>query len=233
LPKEQDASFVYQMEDVLEVYTRPFDPKRPQICMDEMGKTVVSNKYPEQALEPGQAAREDYTYKNLGRYNLFIAYDPLAGKRVVKVTNQRTKKDWAHFMQEVAQKHYPQAEKIVLVMDNLNTHTLASFYEVFPPAKAKALAERFEVHYTPKHASWLNIAEIELSVLARQAVNARVSSLEQFFERVASWQQRRNAQAGTVNWRFTTADARIKLKRLYPVQQPAPRGTAGQAPVTL
>jgi hypothetical protein len=153
------------MEDVLDVYCQPYDPSLPRICMDEMGKNLVKDKYVPEPAKPGQVAREDYTYEKEGRSNLFIVYEPLAGKRYLKVTEHRTKQDWALFVQEILDEQYPEARKVVLVMDNLNTHTPASFYEVFPPEQAKALADRLEIHYTPKHASWLNIAEIELSVL--------------------------------------------------------------------
>lgn len=189
----------------------------PWICMDEMGKNLVKDKYPPVPAKPGQVAREDYSYEKEGRANLFIVYEPLKGSRLLKVTEQRTKKDWALFMQEVLEEQYPDAAKVVVVMDNLNTHTPASFYEVFPPAQAKALADRLEIHYTPKHASWLNIAEIELSVLARQGLAHNIATIEALCQQVQSWQQQRNQRIGTVNWQFRTADARIKLKRLYPV----------------
>jgi len=188
--------------------------------MDEMGKNLVKDKYLPEPAKPGQVAREDYTYEKEGRANLFIAYEPLAGKRCLKVTEHRTKKDWAIFIQEVLEEHYPEAEKVVLVMDNLNTHTPASFYEVFPPEQAKALIDRLQIHYTPKHASWLNNAEIELSVLARQGLAHNIATIEDLCPQVQSWQDHRNQRVGTVNWQFRTADARIKLKRLYPVQQP-------------
>lgn len=208
------------MEDVLEVYCQPYDPAVPRICMDEMGKNLVKDKYSPEPAKPGQIAREDYTYEKQGSANLFITYEPLAGKRYLKVTARRTKKDWAHFMQEVLEEHYPDAAKVVVVLDNLNTHTPASFYEVFPPEQAKALIDRLEIHYTPKHASWLNIAEIELSVLARQGLAHNVATIEELCRQVQNWQDQRNQRVGTVNWQFRTADARVKLKRLYPVQQP-------------
>ncbi len=208
------------MEDVLDIYCQPYDPAVPRICMDEMVKNLVKDKYPPEPAKPGQIAREDYTYEKEGRSNLFIAYEPLAGKRSLKVTEHRTKKDWALFMQEVLEEQYPEASKMVVVMDNLNTHTPASFYEVFPPEQAKALADRLEIHYTPKHASWLNIAEIKLSVLARQGLAHNIATIEELCQQVQRWQDHRNQRVGTVNWQFRTADARIKLKRLYPVQQP-------------
>jgi len=188
--------------------------------MDEMGKNLVKEKHPSEPAKPGQVAREDYTYEKQGSANLFIAYEPLAGKRHLKVTERRTKQDWALFMREVLEEHYPKASKVVVVLDNLNTHTPAAFYEVFPPAQAHALANRLEIHYTPKHASWLNIAEIELSVLARQGLAHNIATTEDLCRQVQSWQDHRYQRIGTVNWQFRTADARIKLKRLYPVQQP-------------
>jgi hypothetical protein len=208
------------MEDVLEVYCQPYDPAVPRICMDEMGKNLVKDKYPPEPAKPGQVAREDYSYEKEGRANLFIAYEPLVGKRLLKVTEHQIKKDWAHFMQEVLEEQYPDVAKVVVVMDNLNTQTPATFYEVFPPAQAQALANPLEIHYIPKHASWLNITEIELSVLARQGLAHNIASIEELCQQVQSWQDHRNQRVGTVNWQFRTADARIKLKRLYPVQQP-------------
>ncbi len=208
------------MEDVLDVYCQPYDPLVPRICMDEMGKNLVKDKYPPESAKPGQVAREDYTYEKKGSENLFIAYEPLAGKRYLKVTEHRTKKDWALFMQEVLEEHYPDVPKVVLVMDNLNTHTPASFYEILPPEQAQALIDRLEIHYTPKHASWLNIAEIELSVLARQGLAHNIATVEELCQQAQQWQEHRNQRVGTVNWQFRTADARIKLKRLSPVQQP-------------
>jgi hypothetical protein len=179
---------------------------------------LVKEKYPSEPTKSGQIAREDYTYEKQGSANLFIAYEPLAGKRCLKVTEHRTKKDWALFMQEILEEQYPDAPKVVLVLDNLNTHTPASFYEILPPEQAKQLADRLEIHYTPKHASWLNIAEIELSVLARQGLAHNIATIEGLCQQVQSWQEQRNQRVGTVNWQFRTADARINLKRLYPVQ---------------
>ena len=198
----------------------PTTRRCPGSAWMRIAANLVKDKYPPEPAKPGQVAREDYTYEKEGRANLFIAYEPLAGKRYLKVTEHRTKQDWALFMQEVLEAHYPGAAKVIVVMDNLNTHTPASFYEVFPPEQAKALADRLEIHYTPKHASWLNIAEIELSVLARQGLAHNVATIEDLCHQVQSWQAHRNQQVGTVNWQFRAADARIKLKRLYPVQQP-------------
>lgn len=207
------------MEDVLDVYCRPYDPRRPLLCMDEMGKILVKEKHPSEAAKPGQDRREDYTYEKKGQRNLFIACEPLGGKRYLQVTARRTKKDWAHFIEDLLTLHYPTADKVILVLDNLNTHTPISLYDTFPPAKAKALLDRLEIHYTPKHASWLNIAEIELSVLARQGLEYNIATVDELCEQVQSWQEYRNQQMATVHWQFTTADARIKLARLYPTIQ--------------
>jgi hypothetical protein len=207
------------MEDVLDVYCRPYDEKEPVVCLDEMGKILVKEKHPSEPAKPGQDRREDYTYEKKGQRNLFIACEPLGGKRYLQVTARRTKKDWAHFIEELLTVRYPDARKVILVMDNLNTHTPTSLYETFPPAKAKGLLDRLEIHYTPKHASWLNIAEIELSVLARQGLDHNIATVDELCEQVQDWQEYRNQQMATVHWQFTTADARIKLQRLYPTIQ--------------
>jgi hypothetical protein len=204
------------MEDVLDVYCRPYDEQEPVVCLDEMGKNLVKEKHPAEPAKPGQDRREDYTYEKKGQRNLFIACEPLGGKRYLKVTPRRTKKDWAYFVEELLTVHYPAESLVILVMDNLNTHTPASLYEAFPPDKAKGLLDRLEIHYTPKHASWLNIAEIELSVLARQGLEHNIATVDELCEQVQSWQDYRNQQMATVHWQFTTADARIKLQRLYP-----------------
>ncbi len=204
------------MEDVLEVYTRPYDPKRPQVCMDETSKQLLRDARSPLPVQPGQPARVDYEYEREGVVNLFLFCEPLAGQRWVDVTDHRTKADWAHQIQQLVDVRYPAADCIVLVSDNLNTHTPAALYEVFPPAEAKRLADKLELHYTPKHGSWLNIAEIELSVLSRQCLDRRVPDCATLQAEVAAWQERRNAAGGTVDWRFTTEDARITLKRLYP-----------------
>ncbi len=216
IPTQADAEFVYHMEDVLEVYTRPSDPARPQVCMDEINTQLLSDTREPLPMEPGKPVREDYEYERQGVCNIFLACEPLAGKRYTMVAAQRTKQEWAHFIHQLADEHYPTAEKIVLVMDNLNTHTLASLYEVFPVAEARRLCQRFEVHYTPKHASWLNMAEIELSVLDRQCLSQRLASLEIAERQVAAWTTRRNQQRATIDWHFTAEDASIKLKHLYP-----------------
>jgi hypothetical protein len=210
---------VWRLEDVLDVYTRPYDPRRPLVCMDEASKQLLRDGRPPQPSRPGRPARVDYEYEREGVANLFLFCEPLAGRRWVDVTERRTKVDWAHQVQHLVDVRYPDAEAIVLVMDNLNTHTPAALYEVFPPAEAKRLADKLEIHYTPKHGSWLNIAEIELSVLSRQCLDRRVPNFATLQAEVAAWQDRRNTAGGTVDWRFTTADARIKLKRLYPSLQ--------------
>jgi hypothetical protein len=205
------------MEDVLEVYTQPYDPKRPQVCMDETSKQLLADVREPLPMQPGQPQRIDYEYKREGVVDLFMFFEPLAGKRFVKATDQRTRKDWARAMKELADEKYPQAEKIVIVMDNLNTHSPVSFYETFEPDEARRLSDRFEFHHTPKHGSWLNMAEIELGVLIRQCLTRRISDKVTLEREVKAWQDDRNAKVVTVDWRFKTADARIKLKHLYPV----------------
>jgi hypothetical protein len=207
------------MEDVLEVYTRPYDPKRPQVCMDEVSKQLLRDARAPLPARPGVPARVDYEYEREGVANLFLFCEPLAGHRRVDVTERRTTEDWAYQIKDLVDMRYPEAEVIVLVMDNLNTHTPAALYEAFPPAEAKRLADKLELHYTPKHGSWLNIAEIELSVLSRQCLDRRVPDFATLAAEVAAWEDRRNAAGGAVDWRFTTEDARIKLKRLYPSLQ--------------
>jgi DDE superfamily endonuclease len=204
------------MEDVLEVYTRPYDPHRPQVCMDEIAKQLLRDTRAPQLPGPGRPGRVDYEYERGGVVNCFLFCEPLQGQRWVAVTERRTKVDWAHQIRELVDVRYPGAERIVLVLDNLNTHTPAALYDAFPPAEAKRLADKLELHYTPKHGSWLNIAEIELSVLSRQCLDQRVPDGVTLGREVAAWQERRNEAACTVDWRFTTEDARIKLKRLYP-----------------
>ena len=204
------------MEDVLCVYQRPYDPKRPQICLDEGSKQLLADTRSRLPMKPKAAERYDYEYERHGTANLFLATEPLTGKRTVTVTERRTKKDWAHFVRDLIQVQYPQVERIVLVMDQLNTHTPASFYEAFPAEEARQLSEKLEIHYTPKHGRWLNMAEIELSVLARQCLGERIASREELQQRVLAWHNQRNQAVSKINWRFSTADARIKLKRLYP-----------------
>ena len=204
------------MEDILEVYTRADDPRYPQNCMDESAKQLLKDKRESLPMQPAQPERVDYTFEAAGMCKLFLACEPLAGKRFVKVSEHRTSQDWAHFIRELVDVHYPQAEKLVLVMDNLNTHTPSSLYQTFEPAEARRLLQKLEIHYTPVHGSWLNMAEIELSALARQCLSRRIGTQEELDREVQAWQRPRNEEAITVNWRFTTADARIKLKRLYP-----------------
>lgn len=204
------------MEDILSVYIRPYDEKRPLVGMDEISKQLVSEKRQPLPMRPGEPEGYDYEYERQGVRNLFIAFEPLVGRRYLKVTEHRTKQDWAEFIRELVDIHYPQAEKVVLVLDNLNTHVLSALYEVFAPEEARRIIEKLELHYTPKHGSWLNMAEIELSVLSRQCLDRRIGSEDQLKREVAAWQQQRNTSEIKVNWRFTTQDARIKLKHLYP-----------------
>jgi hypothetical protein len=204
------------MEDVLAAYTRPYDPKRPQVCMDETSKQLLANLQEPLPTKPGQPERYDYEYEREGVANLFMFVEPLAGKRKVRVTERRTKQDWAQAMRELADVDYPEAEVIVVVMDNLNTHSPASFYEAFEPEEARRLVDRFEFHYTPKHGSWLNMAEIELSALGRQCLARRIADQAALTSEVKAWEEVRNASVVKVHWRFTTADARIKLAHLYP-----------------
>jgi hypothetical protein len=204
------------MEDVLEVYKRPSDARRPQVCLDEGGKQLVKELRESLPMQPGQPERVDYEYESIGYGNVFLACEPLAGQRVVTVTSRRTKNDGAYFVRDLREKQYPKAEQLVLVMENLNTHSPASFSEAFPPEEAWQLSQRLEIHYTPKHGSWLNVAEIEWSVLARQVLSRRIASAQEVQQRVDAWLEKRNQQQVGVDWRFPTADARIKLKHLYP-----------------
>ena len=207
------------MEDVLEVYHRPHDETRPLVCIDETNKHLVGEVVQPIPAEPGQPERFDYEYVRNGTANLFMICEPLVGWRHVMVTERRTAVDFAEVLRWLAEDVYGEAEKIVLVLDNLNTHTLASLYQAFEPEQARRIAERFEVHHTPKHGSWLNVAEIELAVLARQCLDRRIESTDELWKELESWEDERNDQQIGVNWRFTTADARIKLKRLYPAAQ--------------
>jgi DDE superfamily endonuclease len=204
------------MEDVLEVYHRPFDPDRPVVCLDEASKQLIGETRQPLPPEPGQPERYDYEYVRNGTANLFMISEPLLGWRAVQVTERRTAKDFAEVLRWLAEDLHPDAKKIVLVMDNLNTHKLASLYEAFTPERARAIAQRLEVHYTPKHGSWLNVAEIELSVLSRQCLDQRIETAAELRREVAAWEEPRNERAAEVRWQFTTADARIKLRHLYP-----------------
>jgi hypothetical protein len=207
------------MEDVIEVYHRPRDPERPVVCVDEGGKQLVGDVRPPLPVRAGSPAKEDYEYVRNGVANLFLAFEPLAGRRVVEVTERRTAVDFARFLKHLLDVVYPSARRLVLVTDNLNTHGTGSLYEAFEPAEARRLAERIEWHYTPKHGSWLNMAEIELSVLARQCLDRRIPDRETLAREVAAWETKRNAAEVVADWQFTTADARVKLKRLYPTIQ--------------
>jgi DDE superfamily endonuclease len=204
------------MEEVLDVYTQPHDPQVPLVCLDETSKQLVSETRTPIPMKPGRPERVDYEYERGGTANLFMLFAPLEGWRHVEVTDRRTAIDYAQILKDLADVHFPDAKKIVLVQDNLNTHVKASLYEAFPPAEARRLVERFEWHYTPKHGSWLNMAESELGVLASQCLHRRIPDKETLGREAAAWQKRRNKSHTKADWRFTTADARIKLKRLYP-----------------
>lgn len=203
------------MERVLDVYRRPFDPLFPVVCMDESPKQLIGETRMRVPPAPGRPVRIDYEYRRLGVCTIFLAGEPLAGKRMVSVTECKTRRDWALFLARIAAA-YPDARRITLVMDNLNTHEPGSLYEAFPPETAKALWDRFEFVYTPKHGSWLNVAEIELGVLMRQCLARRIDDIDVIRREATAWEQHRNNRNATVNWHFRTEDARIKLKRLYP-----------------
>ncbi len=209
------------MEDVLIAYTRPYDPRSPLICLDEISKQLPADPRPPTGPAPGRPRRVDYEYERRGTANLFLVCEPLRGWREVRVSARRTRLDWAACVRELVDVHYPAAERVVLAMDQLNTHTPASLSEAFAPAEAKRLADKLEIHHTPKHGSWLNMAEVELSVLGRQCLDRRLPDQAALEAEVAAWAEQRNAEAATVDWQFTTADARIKLKHLYPVLLPA------------
>jgi len=204
------------MEDVLDVYKRPLDDKRPLLCMDEMPKQLLIETREPLPVTPGKPARQDYEYKRGGVADVFMVFEPLVGKRYIEIIDQRRREEWARVMQKVSDELHPQAEKIVVVMDNLNTHTPVAFYQVFETGEARRLVERFEFHYTPKHGSWLNMAEIELSALVRQSLDRRIPDKERMIQEVKAWQDQRNSEVVKVHWQFTTADARVKLKSLYP-----------------
>jgi hypothetical protein len=204
------------MEDVLDVYCRPYDARFPVVCVDETSKQLLGEVRCPLPMEAGKPERFDAHYQRHGVCNLFLCCEPLRGRRHVKVTARRTKLDFAELIRELVDVHYPEADKIVLVMDNLNTHTPGSLYDAFEPAEAKRLCDRLEIHHTPKHGSWLNIAECELSVLSRQCTDRRIADEETLRREVNAWQHERNAKQVTVDWQFTTQDARVKLKRLYP-----------------
>ncbi len=216
IPPKANATFVAQMEDVLDVYCRPGDPTHPQVCFDESSKHQVKEVRTPLPTAAGEPMRYDTEYERNGVSNMFMFFCPLLNWRHVKVTDRRTAVDWAQCMRELVDVHFPDAERLVVVLDNLNTHLPASLYTAFEPAEAKRLWDKLEFHYTPKHGSWLNMAEIELSVLSRQCLDRRIPDQETLRAEVAAWEEERNASGATVDWRFTTADARIKLKHLYP-----------------
>jgi hypothetical protein len=204
------------MEEVLAVYTRPRDPQRPLVCLDEASKQLILETRPAMPMKPGRPARSDYEYERNGTANLFMMFAPLEGWRHVKVTDRRTCVDYAHALQDLSDVHFPDAGKIVLVQDNLNTHKKASLYQAFPPAEARRLVERFEWHYTPKHGSWLDMAESELAVLSTQCLDRRIPDKKTLIREIAAWEKHRNKHHAKAAWQFTSQDARIKLKHLYP-----------------
>jgi DDE superfamily endonuclease len=216
IPPKQSAEFVFHMEDVLEVYHRPYDPKRPVVCIDETFKQLIGETRTPLPLGPGMVERYDHEHVRHGVASLFLACEPLAGWRHVAVTEHRGRVDWAGFIRSLLDGRYRDAERVVLVMDQLNTHALASLYEAFPPEEAKRLAERIELHHTPKHGSWLNIAEIELSALGRQCLARRIAQQDTLRRKVEQWADQRNATIIKVDWQFTTEQARVKLRSLYP-----------------
>ena len=204
------------MEEILDLYAQPIDAKRPLVCMDETSKQLLADVREPLPMEPGQPARYDSEYERHGVNNLFLAFAPLLAWRTVTVTDHRTKLDWASFVKDLVDVHFPTAEAITLVVDNLNTHTIASLYEAFEPAEAHRIARKIDLHYTPKHGSWLNMAEIEFSALSRQCLNRRIPDSDSLKREVAAWYVERYTHCATVDWRFTCQDARIKLKHLYP-----------------
>ena len=216
IPPKANAAFVARMEDVLEVYARPYDPLRPVVCMDETNKQLIGEVCAALPTAAGLPKRVEHEYVRNGVAQIFLEVEPLSGRRHVAAGERRTRRDWALWIADMLEKRYPQAERVVLVLDNLNTHGSESLYATFAPAKARRLAERLEIHYTPKHGSWLNMAEIELSVLCRQCLNHRIADLERMQREIAAWEEDRNNQQPKINWSFRTQDARIKLESLYP-----------------
>jgi transposase len=217
IPPRASDEFVWRMEAILEIYKRPYDPRHPVICFDESSKQQIQDVINSIPMKPGTPCRYDSEYMRNGVSNLFMIFEPLSGKRYVKVTNQRTKKDWAECIKYVADELYPDLEKITIVMDNLNTHSPASLYANFTPEEARRLTEKVEIEYTPKHGSWLNMAEIEFSALSRQCLRRRIGTQEELIEEVKAWEEERNAREVKCDWQFRTEDARIKLRKLYPV----------------
>lgn len=219
IPPENDGEYVARMEDVLEVYQRPYDPAAPVVCMDEKSVQLLKETRPSMPATPGRAERIDYEYERNGTANIFMFCEPLAGWRQTRVTERRTKPDWARALRDLLDGRYADAKVVVLVMDNLNTHSIGSLYEAFPPAEARRLARRLEIHHTPKHGSWLNIAENELSALTRQCLSRRIGTIEKMALEVEAWNQARNRNGTRVNWRFSIEQARTKLHRVYPQPQ--------------
>jgi len=220
IPPDDDAAFVAAMEDVLDLYQQPYDPKRPQVCMDEQPVQLVKEVRKPITAKPGRPLRYDFEYERNGTANIFLFCEPLLGWRHVNVTERRTAIDWAHQMKELVDVHYPGVEAIRLVLDNLNTHKIASLYEAFEPEEARRIARKLEIHYTPKHGSWLNVAESELAALTTQCLKRRTPDIDVLRMNTAAWETDRNRKQKGVDWRFTTKDARIKLKRLYPHNLP-------------
>jgi len=216
IPPKQSAEFVYHMEDVLEVYQRPFDPKRPVVCMDETFKQLIGETREPLPTIPGNVERFDHVYVRNGVASLFLAFEPLAGWRTVAVTHYRRRLEFAAFVKSLVDGRYRDADRIVLVMDQLNTHSAASLYEAYEPAEAKRIADKLEIHHTPKHGSWLNMAEIELSALGRQCLARRIAKPTTLTAQIEDWLKQRNAAEVKVDWQFTTSNARIKLRKLYP-----------------
>jgi hypothetical protein len=216
IPPKENAEFVCAMEDVLDLYHEPYDPERPMVCFDESSKELRADVRECMPLGRGQQIRQDYEYHRLGTRNLFMLYEPLVGWRHVEVTEHRKKEDWAHIMRQLVDDWYPNAKRIRVIMDNLNTHKLSTLYKVFDPAEARRLCQRLEIHYTPKHGSWLNMAEIEFSVLVRQCLDRRIPQEKRLRDEIEAWERERNCRQTKIDWQFSTADARIKLRKLYP-----------------
>ena len=216
IPKDYNGEFVARMEDILDTYALPYDPKSPLICMDEQPFQLLDDVIKPLPMKPDRPCREDYEYERKGTCSIFVFTEPLKGWRHIEATKQRTRIDWAHQVEQLLTVYYPEAEKIRLVMDNLNTHTLGSLYQAFSAEKARSLAKRLEIHYTPKHGSWLNIAEIELSVVTRQCLGKRIPDMEALNATLSAWEKSRNNATNHVDWHFSATDARVKLKHLYP-----------------
>lgn len=210
------AEFVAAMEDVLEVYQRPYNPQYPVVCLDEANRQLIEEVKPSLPVKPGHSKKVDYEYKRKGVVDIFMMFEPLMGRRYTEVTSSRTRADFAHCIEKLVDEYYPECQKIILVMDNLNTHAISSLYSTFPPEKALRLAQKLEIHHTPKHGSWLDMAEIEIGVMNRQCLKGYLPDIDFVKHQVKCWCDERNSKNVSVNWQFTTADARIKLKSLYP-----------------